>query len=578
MAITVFYDGDCPFCRQYVRYIRLQETVGPVRLEDLRQNCALQQQLQRQGFNLDEGMVVQFEGRYLGGADAVNTLALLSTPAGVFNRMNRLLLSSLSISKLVYPVLRAGRWLALFLLGRPGFASGDKGIASRAVIFAQFFALFSIFHFFNYALEYGRFPPGLDQVALFISALALLFRPRSARLLLLLMLISTISTIVQAPVQSNHTLVRSALLLGYWLSFAMAWLKGSDRDSVFVRFAPAGQGALLVMYFFGIFHKINADFLNPVTSCAVALWRQMPAPLTLLDGPIVETATIYGTFFVEGALMVLLLTPRLRHVGICCGILFHMLLALSGYAMYLTFTMLSITMHSLFIGNSGALAIVQSPEMRVVRARLKDPLYIIAMVILLGLLILSALRGAFPLVTLLMLPVVLPFCWVVFRYGRSGMQAANESVPAGSNTVGVIVAVLLFANCLMPYFGLKSAQAINMFANLRLEEGISNHLIMPPPRPFGYLEQVALIEDGGKDGVLQSYADNGYAIVYYDLLSMLEAQPDNRVTFTYEGRRYESVGADDFSAEIDSVLHPRWFRKWFHFQPVVLAQPEACNV
>ena len=131
---------------------------------------------------------------------------------------------------------------------------------------------------------------------------------------------------------------------------------------------------------------------------------------------------------------------------------------------------------------------------------------------------------------------------------------------------------------MMPYFGLKTSQAINMFANLRLEAGASNHLLMPVPGPYDYLEKVAVIEDGGQDSVLQSYANNGYAIVYYDLLARLEEYPDNQVSFTIDARQFEDVSSQDLRAEIAATLHPRWFRKWFHFQPVVLTEPELCNV
>ncbi|MBT8147633.1 MAG: DUF393 domain-containing protein [Gammaproteobacteria bacterium] len=578
MAVSIFYDGDCPFCARYVRFLKLQETAGPVGLIDVRTDNCSREELQQQGFNLDEGMVVELDGQRLGGADAVNTLALLSTPVGLFNRLNRLLLSSVLLSRVLYPALRAGRWLTLFLLNREGFAPKDEGISAKGQIFSQFFALFSLFHFFNYALEYGRFPPGYDQIALFLSALALLFRPRSARLLWLLMLTSTISTFIQAPVQSNHTMMRSALLLGYWLAFTVTWLQGSNWQDIFRRFVPVGQGALLVMYFFGIFHKLNTDFLNPVTSCAVALWQHMPIPLSLLQGAAIDYTTIYGTFVAEGILIAMLLTRRLRYLGICGGILFHMLLAMSNYAMYITFTVLTIAMHSLFIDRGAAENMVRSKEMTVIRSRLKDPVYILALCILMVLLALAALRGAYSTVTLLMLPVVLPFCWVVFRYGRAPEAQIKTPALSANKTVGLVTSLLLVANCMMPYLGLKTSQAINMFANLRLEAGTSNHLIMPAPGPYDYLEKVAIIEDGGQDSVLQSYAENGYAIIYYDLLARLEEDPDNQVTFTIDDRQFEDVSSQDLNAEIASTLHPRWFRKFFHFQPVVLTEPEHCNV
>ena len=112
------------------------------------------------------------------------------------------------------------------------------------------------------------------------AALYTLIRPTSDRALFILMLVSTISTFIQAPVGSNHTMVRSAVIVGYWLSFNRIGGAQPTAGAVFTNFVPAGQGVLLVMYFYGVFHKINADFLNPITSCAVALWELMPPPMS----------------------------------------------------------------------------------------------------------------------------------------------------------------------------------------------------------------------------------------------------------------------------------------------------------
>ena len=231
MAVTVYYDGACPFCSRYVRLLRLRRTAGQVDLVDLRGDAGIRRDLQDAGFDPDQGMIVETEGRRLGGADAVNALALLSTPSGLFNRTNRLVLSSPALAALIYPILRSGRWLALFLLGRDGFADRDSGLAAQAEIFGSFFALFSIFHFFNYAFEYNRFPPQWDMVVLVLAAVILLFRPGSARVLWLLMLVSTVSTVLQAPAHSNHTMVRSALLLGYWASERVQAFSG-DRGLI----------------------------------------------------------------------------------------------------------------------------------------------------------------------------------------------------------------------------------------------------------------------------------------------------------------------------------------------------------
>ena len=581
MALTVFYDGDCPFCKRYVRLLRLRRSAGSVDLVDLRENPAARGDLERDGFDPDLGMIVETEGRRLTGAEAIGALALLSTPSDAFNRANRRLLSSPTLAALVYPVLRSGRWLTLFVIGRRGIAAEDPGLAARAEIFCSFFALFSIFHFFNYAFEYNRFPPQWDQAALLATSILLLVKPSSARALWLLMLASTISTVVQAPVHSNHTMVRNAVLIGYWASFMYALAGGRSWSAVFANFSVAGQGALLVMYFFGVFHKINADFLDPETSCAVALWRHMPAPLSWLDSPLIHHGAIWGTS-AEGAIFLMLLTPRLRHFGVLGGILFHLLLALSGYAMYISFTVLSISLHVLFLGGDGARRIVASRGMKILRVRISNPIYATASLLLICCLALAAAVENYSLVTLLALPLVLPLCLPVARHGRSTEPLLSLPGPGNrgpATVIGAAVTALFFANCSMPYLGLKSAQAINMFANLRLEGGVSNHLVMAhPPGPFGYLEDVAVIEDSGGDAGLEWYRRGNYAIVYYDLLVRLHNNPEIVVSFPRDGRRFERVGARHLAPDIAEQLHPAWFRKWFHFQPVSLKRPEPCNV
>jgi len=576
MVLTVYYDGECPFCTRYIRMLRLSRSVE-VALVDLRTCRPVRDDLRAQGFDVDRGMVVETEGRRVGGADAVNTLALLSTPSDSLNRINRALLSSPRLARILYPLLRMGRWLSLFLLGRRLMADSDAPAEARRTIFSLLFALFSVFHFMNYAFEYGRFPPQLDQLALLAAATLLFFRPGSNRALFLLMLASTVSAIAQAPVSSNHTMVRNVVLLGYWLSFGIAAVRNRPANTVFTNFAPAGQGALLVMYFFGIFHKINSDFLNPVTSCAVALWRQMPAPLAALEGPLVWYPAIYGTFAIEGGIMVALLTRRWRHVGIAAGIGFHLLLSLSSYAMYISFTMLSIALHSLFLSGDAAQRILASREMRFVRSRMRDPVYIVTALLFVTGLAVLAFAGHYTLAASFALPLVLPFCAIILIYGRSQRPLVEGGHAA--RFVGIAVTALFFLNCSMPYLGLKTAQSINMFANLRLEAGVSNHLILRrPPGPFHYLEKVAVIEDAGGDPELAWYQKRQFGIVYYDLLSALAKNPDLRVTYRMDGQVHEDIGRDQLQADILATLHPSSFRKWFFFQPVALDRPEHCNV
>lgn len=577
MTTSIYYDGECPFCARYVTLLRLKDSVGHVDLVDLRVAQKMKTELIEQGFDLDKGMVVEMDGDRIGGAEAINRLALLTTPSNFFNRVNKVILSSPILAVGLYPVLRAGRWVILFLLGREQLGRDDTGALARASIFSSMFALFSVFHFFNYMLEYQRFPPQLDQIFLLVAAICLFLKPQSARLLWLLMLASTISAIAQAPVSSNHTIVRNFVVLGYWLSFFYAMFKGLKWSDVFTNFTMAGQGSLLVMYFFGVFHKINTDFLNPETSCAVTLWTRMPAPLTYIDGPIMHYLAIYGTFAVEGLLVLMLFTRRFRHIAVVCGILFHLLLALSGYAMYISFTTLAISLHCLFLNEESSLQIYNSKFMHEVRLRTRNPIYYFLFIALILSLIVAGALKQYTLVTVLVFPLILPFCYAIMRYGASRQPLLKADHKMSAGVIGAFLTTAFFLNCAMPYMGLKSAQTINMFANIRLEGGVSNHLIFKnPPGPFGYLEDVVRIDTANSDKRLVLLDPERYGIVYYELLDFVDKNPDAFVSYELGGESFTQMNAEKLSSDIETILHPVWFRKWFHFQQVDLIRPEPC--
>jgi predicted DCC family thiol-disulfide oxidoreductase YuxK len=116
---VMVYDGECPFCSNYVKLIRLREAIGPVRLVDARGGGPEVERLQRLGFDLNEGMALQLNGEIYYGADCIHRISLLSSPSTLFNKLNAWVFRSRTASRLLYPAMRAGRNLTLAILGRP---------------------------------------------------------------------------------------------------------------------------------------------------------------------------------------------------------------------------------------------------------------------------------------------------------------------------------------------------------------------------------------------------------------------------------------------------------------------------
>lgn len=322
MQIAIHYDGDCPFCARYVRWLRLRETVGDVRLVDLRVDHAARERLRAQGHDLDQGMVVEIDGQAHAGAEAVHRLALLSTPSDRFNRLNRWVLGHHGASAWVYPWLRAGRNATLFLLGREALAMREAGAAALFTVFAWCWAAYALLHVMVYRYHYGV-PMFATGWAVVVAGLALLVVPASRRLFVLLAIALALDAWQHMPIYSNHTMLQNVVLAAMGAAGLWQWWCGGRWETFFADVAVVGRCALLTMYFFGVFHKVNTDFLNPQVSCALVLWREMPAWLAWLDFPGLGPLLAWGTLAVETAIACMLLRARWRHAGIVLGMGFH---------------------------------------------------------------------------------------------------------------------------------------------------------------------------------------------------------------------------------------------------------------
>jgi predicted DCC family thiol-disulfide oxidoreductase YuxK len=115
--IWLVYDGECPVCKTYCKYIRIREAVGRLHLVDARLPGPLMDEITAAGLDIDQGMVVKFKNAVYYGADAIHILTLLSTPSGFFNRMNYYLFSTKIGARLFYPLGKAFRNIVLKLLG-----------------------------------------------------------------------------------------------------------------------------------------------------------------------------------------------------------------------------------------------------------------------------------------------------------------------------------------------------------------------------------------------------------------------------------------------------------------------------
>jgi predicted DCC family thiol-disulfide oxidoreductase YuxK len=118
MKVRILYDGACPFCADYVRYQELRSAVDEVELVDARAHPGVLAELGVAPRDLEDGMVVEADGRRYHGADAVHFLSRASKrPARWWVRWVAGLSRSRGGAAWLYPLLKTGRRVALTLLG-----------------------------------------------------------------------------------------------------------------------------------------------------------------------------------------------------------------------------------------------------------------------------------------------------------------------------------------------------------------------------------------------------------------------------------------------------------------------------
>ena len=116
--IILIYDGECPACNAYSRFVRVHENVGKLKIINAREKSETLDEITALGIDIDQGMVLKMGDQFYYGSDAMHKLALISSRFGLFNRLNYWIFKSKFLASLFYPMFRSFRNLLLMMLGK----------------------------------------------------------------------------------------------------------------------------------------------------------------------------------------------------------------------------------------------------------------------------------------------------------------------------------------------------------------------------------------------------------------------------------------------------------------------------
>lgn len=116
--VEIVYDEQCPVCRLYCHSFTPDNDTAGLRLTDARKTGEIMQEINRRGFDIDDGMVVKTaDGSYHYGSDAMYILAQLNKKRGWTGFVNRVFFRTQRLSRLFYPAGKYAREIVLRLKG-----------------------------------------------------------------------------------------------------------------------------------------------------------------------------------------------------------------------------------------------------------------------------------------------------------------------------------------------------------------------------------------------------------------------------------------------------------------------------
>jgi predicted DCC family thiol-disulfide oxidoreductase YuxK len=118
-TIWFVYDGECPICTLGADFYKVRKSVGRVQTVDARteKDHPVMREVNDAKLNLDEGMVVKYQGRLYQGRDALHLMAQLGATDDMLNAINNTIFKSKALAHWLYPSMKAARNLALKLKG-----------------------------------------------------------------------------------------------------------------------------------------------------------------------------------------------------------------------------------------------------------------------------------------------------------------------------------------------------------------------------------------------------------------------------------------------------------------------------
>lgn len=400
-------------------------------------------------------------------------------------------------------------------------------------------------------------------LAVTLAAVWLMLKPTSLPRFFGLLGLHAVTVLIDLPTVVNHWLLLFLAEVGLFVAVGVGRLQGrrwtSDAGELYEALAPYLRIQVAIVYGVAALSKLNGDFLDPALSCAVEMGGDLldTGPMSLHSGWM-DPFLIWGTIGIELALPFILLWRRTRVAAVFIGLAFHVTLALAGH---LAFSGFALAYYWLFVPDDASERFERLLAARPGFARMVGGLAAfwssrIGSILALGVVFAGALAfeigsGEWISRTMLVLFVLASagLAWILalcVLADRTPVRFAPHPLRLAS-PVWLLGPLLVVANALSPYVGLKTQSTFTMYSNLQTEGAQWNHAIVPESfQLFDFQDDLVTIV-ASSDPAMQRAAENDRQWVWAALRSWAQRHEDASITYEHDGRRYTAprAGADE---------------------------------
>ncbi len=115
--ISLYYDDECPFCKEYSKYIELRKKYE-VQLINARESIEKIKTFREKGFDINDGMIVELDGDIYQGADAAKLLDECISKDKFIDKVISFFVKVPGFKQVIYPIILLFRRIILKISGR----------------------------------------------------------------------------------------------------------------------------------------------------------------------------------------------------------------------------------------------------------------------------------------------------------------------------------------------------------------------------------------------------------------------------------------------------------------------------